>query len=167
MRLKQSYSPTTLVDCNKTTLTHNSWESSPEETWLLLQSLWICLSELPDSTGMRQLSAYCQGDVDSHRHMIRWSNWSRQRAGNIFRKFAITKSGRENLPLGEILVRKVTQWVSPTESSKSFAEVPWLVREVPTPSQYALWQFKSPHMREREKREEKRRGEERDIDIDR
>ena len=63
--------------------------------------------------------------------------------------FVITKSRREDLPLGEIWVGKFTDWVSPMKSKKSFAAVPWLVR-VETPSQFAWWQFKSPHMRKSE-----------------
>ena len=50
----------------------------------------------------------------------------------------ITKSRRENLPLGEIRVGTFTDWVSPMESQESFAEVPWLVREVLTPSQMSI-----------------------------
>ena len=53
-------------------------------------------------------------------------------------KLVITKSRKEDLPLGEIRVGKYTDGVSPMKSQKSFAEVPWLVREVPTPNQIAL-----------------------------
>ena len=65
-------------------------------------------------------------------------------------KFVKIRSGRDIVPLVEIRVRKLTDWVSSNESQKAFAEVPWQVREVPTPSQLAWWQLKSPHMRKRE-----------------
>ena len=38
--------------------------------------------------------------------------------------FVITKSGRGDLPLGEIRVEKFTDRVKPIESQKSFAGVP-------------------------------------------
>ena len=44
---------------------------------------------------------------------------------------------RDGVLLVEIRVRKLTDCVSPNESQKSFAEVSWQVREVPTPSQLA------------------------------
>ena len=62
-------------------------------------------------------------------------------------EFVKIRSRRDRVPLVEIRVEKVIDRVSPNESHKSFAEVPWQVRELPTPSQLAL---KSPHMRKRE-----------------
>ena len=44
-------------------------------------------------------------------------------------KVVITKSIREDLPLGEIWVGKFTDCISPMKSQNSFTEVPWLVRE--------------------------------------
>ena len=55
-------------------------------------------------------------------------------------KLVITQSRREDFRLGDIQVGKFTDWVSLTESQKSFAEVSWLMREVTTPSQFAWWQ---------------------------
>ena len=46
-------------------------------------------------------------------------------------------SRRDGIPLVEIRVRKLTDCVSPNELQMSFAEVPWQVREEPTPSQLA------------------------------
>ena len=52
-------------------------------------------------------------------------------------KLVKIRSRRDGVPLVEIMVGKLTDCVSPDESQKSFAEVPWQVREVPTPSQLA------------------------------
>ena len=52
-------------------------------------------------------------------------------------KFVKIRSRKDGAPLVEIQVGKLTDCVSPNESQKSFAEVPWQVREVPTPSQLA------------------------------
>jgi len=52
-------------------------------------------------------------------------------------KFVILKSRKEYFPLKEIQVGRFTDRVSPMESQKSFAEVPWLIREVPTHCQFA------------------------------
>ena len=43
----------------------------------------------------------------------------------------------DGVPLVEIRVRKLTDCVRTNEWQKSFAEVPWQVRQVPTPSQLA------------------------------
>ena len=52
-------------------------------------------------------------------------------------KLVISKSRRDDLPLGEIWVGKFTDLFSPMESQKSFAVVSWLVREEPTPSKFS------------------------------
>ena len=52
-------------------------------------------------------------------------------------KFVEMRSTRDGVPLVEIQVGKLTDYVSPNESQKSFAEMPGQVREVPTPSQLA------------------------------
>ena len=49
------------------------------------------------------------------------------------RKFTVTISRREEMPLGEIWIEKFTDWVRPMESQKSFAAISWVVEEVPTP----------------------------------
>ena len=48
-----------------------------------LQSLPICLSEMPDSPALRQLSKNSKRDVDFRKHMIRRTNWSREKAEDI------------------------------------------------------------------------------------
>ena len=50
-------------------------------------------------------------------------------------KLVITKSRKGGFAIGSFA--GFTDGVSPMKSQKSFAEVPWLVREVPTPSQFA------------------------------
>ena len=50
-------------------------------------------------------------------------------------KLVKIRSRRDGVPFVEILFGKLTDCVSPNESQKSFAKVPWQVREVPTPSQ--------------------------------
>ncbi len=65
-------------------------------------------------------------------------------------KFVKIRSRRDGVPLVEIPVGKLRDCVGPNESQKSFAEVPWQVRKVTTPSQLACEQLKSPHMRKRE-----------------
>ena len=63
------------------------------------------------------------------------STWSEEPIGveeeqQIFSgKFVKIRSRRDGVPLVEIWVGKLTDWVSPNESQKSFAEVPWQVRE--------------------------------------
>ena len=52
-------------------------------------------------------------------------------------KFVKIKSRSDGVPLVEVRVRKLTYGVSPNESQASVAEVPWQLREVPTPSQLA------------------------------
>ena len=52
-------------------------------------------------------------------------------------KLVKIRSRRDGVPLLQIRVGKLTDCVSPNESQKSFAEVPWQVRVVPTPSQLA------------------------------
>ena len=52
-------------------------------------------------------------------------------------KLVKIKSRRDAVPLPEIRVGKFTDYVSPNESQKSFAEVPWQVREELTHSQLA------------------------------
>ena len=98
----------------------------------------ICLSELPDSLVLRWFSDNSQGDVDSHTHISSDEPIGAEEEQEIFAgKFVITVSRREDLPLGQIQFGKFTDCVSPLELHKSFAEVPWLVREVPTPNQLA------------------------------
>ena len=46
------------------------------------------------------------------------------------------RSRRDAVLLVEIRVGKLTDCVSPNESQKSFAEVPWQVREVATPTNW-------------------------------
>ena len=48
-----------------------------------LQSLPICLTELSDSPTLRQRSENSQRDVDFHKHMIRWTKWSRGRTRDL------------------------------------------------------------------------------------
>ena len=52
-------------------------------------------------------------------------------------KLVKIRSRRDGIPLVEIWVWKFTDCVSPNESEKCFAKVPWQVTEVPTPSQLA------------------------------
>ena len=52
-------------------------------------------------------------------------------------KFVKIRSRRDGVPFVEIRVGKLIDCVSPDESQKSFAEEPWKVREVHTPSQLA------------------------------
>ncbi len=58
------------------------------------------------------------------------STWSEEPIGaeeeqqTLAGKFVITKSRREDAPLAEIRVGKLTDCVKPSESQKSFAEVP-------------------------------------------
>ena len=60
------------------------------------------------------------------------SIWSDEEQKTCAGKLVITTSRREDLLCGEIWVEKFTDRVSPMESQKSIAEVPWLVREVQT-----------------------------------
>ena len=68
------------------------------------------------------------------------STWSDEPIGAEEEQHILTwklvkiKSRRDGVPLVEIRVGKLTDCVIPVESQKSFAEVPWQVREVPTPS---------------------------------
>ena len=74
-----------------------------------LQSLPICLSEMPDSPVLRQLSENIQRDVDSRKHMIRLTNWREKEQETFAGKLVFTKSRREDFPpLGEIWVGKFT-----------------------------------------------------------
>ena len=71
------------------------------------------------------------------------STWSDELIGaeeeqQIFSgKFVKIRSRRDRVPLVEIRDGKLTNCVTPNESQKSFVEVPWQVREVPTHSQLA------------------------------
>ena len=102
------------------------------------------------SPTLRQLSVNSQRYVDFHKHMIRWTNLSRGGAGDICGKVSHHQVQKEGFAIGRNPDWKFTDRVSPMKSQKSFAEVPWLLREVPSLSQVAWWQLKSPHMRMRE-----------------
>ena len=68
------------------------------------------------------------------------STWSGELIGaeeeqQIFSwKLVKIRSSRDGAPLVEIRVGKLRDCVGPNEPYKFFAEVPWQVREVPTPS---------------------------------
>ena len=101
--------------------------------WLLAVS-YFCLSELPDSLALISLRL-------SREKLTFTSFSSDQPIGAEEEQETLAtiniKSRREDFPLGEIRVGKFTGRVRPMGSQKSFSDVPWLVTEVPTPSQVA------------------------------
>ena len=92
---------------------------------------------MPDSTAVRWFSDNSQRDVHFDKDVVRRTDWSRGRAADIVREICQIRSRRDGVPLVEIWAGKLTDCVSPNESQKFFAEVPWQVRQVATPSQLA------------------------------
>ena len=71
-----------------------------------------------DSTVLRRFSNNSQRDIGAEEEQQIFSG-----------KFVKIRSRRDEVPLVEIRVGKLTDCVSPNELQKSFAEVPWQLRE--------------------------------------
>ena len=102
-----------------------------------LKSLPVGLSKMPDLSALRWFSNNSQRDDHFNKQ---WSDeliGAEEEQQTFSRKFVKIKSRRDGVPLAANWVGKFTDCVGPNESQKSFAEVPWQVREVPTPRQLA------------------------------
>ena len=96
-------------------------------------------------------------DVDFHKHLITWPNWTTGRAGDICREVNHYQVHWEihyqekSIAIGRNLGWKVHRLSQSHEVREVFC---WSAmageREVPTHSYFAWWQLKSPYTRKRE-----------------